>query len=515
MRLRHLSRALAGAIAIAGVATTAPATATASQHSELLYSQGIVALHQDRPEEALGLFDQAVAAAPGDGHAWYYRALAKVRLDRDLEAVADFRRAIELLPNEPAVAYDLGIALSEAGEHTEAIRYLRRAADDAEFRARASMVLGLAELRLGNLAAADDAFVQAGAEPSLAARASFYRGVTAFRRGAFDKAKAHFEAVTASTTDSGIASESRAYLERLRAGATARDYELHAEAGFQYDSNVCLSPSGGCEFVAEEGTVDEGDGRAVVSAGGRYMLWRSTDVALSAGYDFFQSLHFDLGEFDLQNHRPDLQLTLRRGRLRFGVVGRYDFFLRDNDSFLHEINAVPWAAFDHGAFGRTEVHYRMRDREFVEDVFDPRSGFNHAFGARHVLPIDAAPGSHIALGVRYDREDPSSRSADAQRFAYNGFEINGEGRWLGPRGMSVELGYAFRYENYDNVSADFVPDFDAREDFEHIVRAEWEMPVWRFVALRTGYYGTFNDSSQAEDFDYRRHVVAASVALRY
>lgn len=513
MRLRQFSRFPAGVIVLVGIALSA--AAAASERSELLYSRGIVELHEGQPAVALDWFEQAVAADPADGHAWYYLALAKVQLDRDAEAVADFRRAVELLPDEPAVAYDLGLALSDAGEHAEATGYLRRAADDAEFRARASMVLGLAELRLGNLAAADEAFVQAGAEPSLAARASFYRGVTAFRSGAFDEAEAHFEAVTATSTDSGIARESRAYLERLRSGAAARDYELHAEAGLQYDSNVCLSPDGGCEFIAEEGTVDEADGRAVLSAGGRYMLWRGADMAVSAGYDFFQSLHFDLVEFNLQNHRPDLQLTVRRGRLRAGVVGRYDFFLRDGDSFLHEINAVPWAAFDEGSFGRTEVHYRMRDRDFVEDTFEPRSGFNHAFGARQVLPIAAAPGSHVALGLRYDLEDPSSGSADAQRFAYNGFEVNTEGRWLGPRAMSVVLGYAFRYENYDNVSADFVPDFEPREDFEHLIRAEWEMPVWRFVSLRTGYYGTINDSSQQEEFGYQRHVVAASVALHY
>lgn len=515
MRLHHGSRLLTGALVLAGIAMTAPVRVVASQDSELLYSQGIVALHDKRPADALVLFERAVAADAADGHAWYYLALAKVRLDRDVEAVADFRRAIELLPDEAAVAYDLGVALTETGEHAEATGYLRRAAGEAEFRSRASMVLGLAELRLGNLAAAEDAFLQAGAEPSLAARATFYRGVTAFRRGAFDEAEVHFEAVTATTDESGIASEARAYLEHLRTGPPKRDYELHAEAGFQYDSNVCLSPSGGCEFIAEEGTVDEGDGRAILSAGGRYTFWRGADVALSAGYDFFQSLHFDLGEFDLQNHRPDLQVTWRRGRLRAGVVGRYDFFLRDSDSFLHEVNAVPWAAFDHGAFGRTEVHYRMRDREFVEDAFAPRNGFNHAFGARQVLPIDAAPGSHVAFGLRYDREDPSSGSAEAQRFAYSGFEANGEGRWLGPLGMTVVFGYAFRYENYDDVSADFVADFEAREDFEHILRAEWEMPVWRFVALRAGYYGTINDSSQSEDFDYRRHVASASVALRY
>lgn len=515
MPLQPTFRILAGAVALLGVATAAPAPAVASDRSELLYSRGIVALHENRPEEALALFEQAVADDDADGHAWYYLALAKARLDRNAEAVAGFRRAAELLPDEPAVAYDLGLALSDAGAYAEATGHLRRAAGDTGFRARASMVLGLAELRLGNLAAADEAFVQAGSDPSLAARASFYRGVTAFRRGAFDEAEAHFEAVIATTADSGIATESRAYLERLRTGAAARDYALHAEAGLQYDSNVCLSPDGGCEFIAEEGTVDEADGRVVLSAGGRYLLWRSADVALSTGYDFFQSLHFDLGEFDLQNHRPDLQLAWRRGRVRAGVVARYDFFLRDGDSFLHEVNAVPWAAFDLDSFGRTEVHYRMRDREFVEDTFEPRSGFNHAFAARQVLPIAAAPGSHVALGLRYDLEDPSSGSADAQRFAYNGFEVSGEGRWLGPYDMAVVLGYAFRYENYDDVSADFVADFEAREDFEHLIRAEWEMPVWRFVALRTGYYGTFNDSSQPEEFDYQRHVVAASVALRY
>lgn len=494
---------------------TLPLRAAASQRSELLYSRGIVELHADHPEAALDHFDQAVAADPADGHAWYYRGLARMRLDQVDAAIEDLRRAIELLPAEPAVAYELGLALTQTDAHAEALPYLRQATQDTDLRARAALVLGLGELRLGNLAAADDAFVQATADPSIAARARFYRGVVAFRRGAWDDATAHFAAVTEMAPDSTVAEEAQAYLQRLRSAESTRGYQLFAETGLQYDSNVCLAPDSGCEFIAEEGTVDEADGRAIFSAGGRYTLWRNPEFALSTGYELFQSLHFDLSEFDLQNHRPDLQFAFRRGAVSAGIVARYDFFLRDNDSFLHEVNAVPWLGIDSGRFGRSELHYRLRDREFIDDTFDDRSGLNHALGVRQVYPLAQMPGSHVALGLRYDHEEPSSNGAEAQRFAYDGIEGNVEARWVGPAAIAAEVGYALRYENYDDVSADFDPGFDAREDTEHLLRAEVEIPLLTWLAARIGYYGTFNDSNQSDEFDYERHVASATLALSY
>ncbi len=492
-----------------------PSRSEANPRAELLYSRGIVALHEARLDDALAAFDAAVAADPDDGLTWYYRGLAQRRLARLPEAIADFSRAAALLPSEPNVAFELGLALSESEDYTGALPHLRLAASQGPRQARAALVLGLAELRLQHLDAADTAFRQAARDPELAPRAHFYRGVTAFRRGDWQEATTQFETVTTLAPDAALAGEARAYLEELRRGAPLRDYQLFAEAGLQYDSNVCLTTDDGCEYIQEGRTVDEADGRAIFAAGGRYSLWRNDDLAVSTGYDFFQSLHFDLHEFDLQNHRPDLQVAYRRGAVRVGIIARYDFFLRDNDSFLHEITAVPWLVVDNGAFGNTELHYRLRDREFVDDTFDDRSGLNHVLAARQLVPVPQAPGSHVGVGLRYDHEEPSSNRAAAQRFAYDGIEGGIEGRWLAPAEVVVGVGYAVRYENYDNVSADFDRSFDAREDVEQLVRIEAEKPVTSWLGLRLGYYGTFNDSNQSEQFDYDRHVVSASLAARY
>jgi len=46
------------------------------------------------------------------------------------------------------------------------------------------------------------------------------------------------------------------------------------------------------------------------AAGGRYRPWRSGAVQRSLGYELYQSLHFALSDFNLQEHLPGALLTI-------------------------------------------------------------------------------------------------------------------------------------------------------------------------------------------------------------
>ena len=70
---------------------------------ENFYNNGVVALASDRSEEAMALFDQALALNPGLVDAWHNKGNALFSLGRPAEALVCFDRALDLGPKTGAL----------------------------------------------------------------------------------------------------------------------------------------------------------------------------------------------------------------------------------------------------------------------------------------------------------------------------------------------------------------------------------------------------------------------------
>ena len=90
------------------------AAAGAAQHSEQLYSRGLVEFHAGRYADAFRLFDDAVHADPQDVQALYYRGVTGARLGDFRAAVNDLRAVLTMRPDLDQAALELGVALVEA-----------------------------------------------------------------------------------------------------------------------------------------------------------------------------------------------------------------------------------------------------------------------------------------------------------------------------------------------------------------------------------------------------------------
>jgi hypothetical protein len=242
---------------------------------------------------------------------------------------------------------------------------------------------------------------------------------------------------------------------------------------------------------------------------------------IALGYEFFQSLHFDLTEFNLQDHRPSLQAVVNRGPVQFGVYGRYDYYFRDADKFLQEGNVIPWLALHEEGFGRTEVYYRMRRRDFLEQDFEVRDSFNHSTGATQYVYLGSSE-RFVSVGYRFDSEEPTENGPEAGQYSYDGNEVNTAVRWLWPFEISTFLGYAFRYEQYDGDST-LVNNQNSfrRRDKEHHVTFLSEIPFNQYIgvdpylAVVVGYFGTFNDSNKNDPFQYTRNIASLTLRAAY
>jgi hypothetical protein len=479
----------------------------ASEESKRLYSLGLVQFHAGRMQEARSLFDRAVAADPSDMYARYYRGVTRARLNDDRGAIEDLRAVAESHAVKQA-PLELGVVLVQAGEYEQAIPWLEEAQKVPTLDARASLFLGIAQLRVGRTAAARQSLQRAEEkDTTLRLSARYYRGIAAFQDGKWSDAERDFEYVAAYDPETEMGREAASFLQKIRSGQYA-NWEVYGIFGLQYDSNVILGPSNGTlnDLALEALNIsNQADGRGVITVGGVYIPWRTETVELSVGYEFYQSLQFQLTDFNLQDHRPGMQGVINAGIFQFGLLGRYDYyFISDEQSFLQEATAVPWVAINEGDNARTEVFFRFRYRDFKKLAYQIRDAENYEAGFRQFYTF-GLPERYAAVGFRYDNESPTQSGGDV--FAYNGYEGDVGGGWSFPLGITAELEYSYRYEDY-------APQSNGRRDNENLVLFALSKPINEYLAVSAGYFGDFNNSNQAA-FEYTRNVGSLTLDVRF
>jgi tetratricopeptide (TPR) repeat protein len=493
--------------------------AVASEQSELLYARGLVPFHNEQYQQALTLFDQAVQADEKDPYALYYRGVTQARLGNFDAAVADLRKALHLKPDLDQGALELGIALAQSGHYQDAVPWLEQAQRAAPLDADASFFLGIAQLRLGQLDAARTNFGRAATQdPKLAVPARYYQGVTEYQTRNWDAAQQHFDYVAQTSPESEMGREAKAFLAKIKAGTgpaaapVVKPYELYGSLGFQYDDNLQLASD---EAIKAHLGEQQADGRVTILAGAAYAPWRTERAQLALGYEFFQSLHFDYSQFNLQDHRGTAQLLYDVGPVQLGMLGQYDFYLLETTSFLQQATAVPWATLPEENFGRTEVFFRYRRRDFFDHTFNfggslpvdfsgIRDSNNYAPGIQQYVYL-GSPDRYVTMRYRFEHEDPVNSAGD--QFGFDGNEVGAGVGWALPMEIGAELGYSYEYQYYGS-------DSNWRHDNQHQLLFAAQKHLTEHLDVTLAYFGLFNDSNRSL-YAYDRNIGSVSLGVRF
>jgi hypothetical protein len=257
------------------------------------------------------------------------------------------------------------------------------------------------------------------------------------------------------------------------------------------------------------GISDEADGRTTFLVGGIYEPVRSERFAAAMSYELFQSLHFELDEFDMQDHRLAASFSTNCGPLRCGAAATYDYYLLDGDGFLSQPSALPWLRYSNARWGDTDLYYRFRYRDFDgthfgTDIDDVRRGTNNAVGIRQTVPLGTAT-RYASVAYRYDRDDADHEIGEL--FDYDGHLAEMAFGCALPAQLQGLAAYAYKREIYDSAS-------DDRRDNEHHLTLELRRPVGEYFAVVGSYRGTLNDSNQ-DLFEYDRHIASLVLEASY
>ena len=140
------------------------------------------------------------------------------------------------------------------------------------------------------------------------------------------------------------------------AAAENKNFDIGVGIGGEYDSNITVD--------AQDLATSEGDVAALLEANLSFKPIRNGDSALEIGYDFFQSLHDDLSEFDLQIHGLSLTASTKISGVDASASYRFSHILLGGDGFLDIHSIHPMLGFYVGKDVYVSAAYEYQRRDY-------------------------------------------------------------------------------------------------------------------------------------------------------
>lgn len=217
-------------------------------------------------------------------------------------------------------------------------------------------------------------------------------------------------------------------------GQETNPLSLSLEVGAEYDNNITVD--------ALDLTSQQGDYSALIDGAIAFDFVNNGNSSIKAGYNFSQSLHSDLDEFDLQTHAVTLEATTTLQDIDLGIsysfymvrlgnedflqmqvirpsftmilnqnilfIGAYEYLKQDfqqpnlfiRNSELHSGDVSTYFLLGNG---RTiNMGYKISNNDAVAPQLDY---LGHIFTLGFKLPVDAIEGAKFTARYRYNQKD--------------------------------------------------------------------------------------------------------------
>ncbi len=392
-----------------------------------------------------------------------------------------------------------GILAIDQKEYIKAIEVLKTALKQKPDDLSANLYLGIALCSSGNEQEGEKLLKKALKLEPLSLRANFEMGTLYYKRGIYDEARDYFETVRRHTPGTDLSDSAEYYISEIeKKKVKVKNWAVSISAGMQYDSNVILEPSDG---TLPEGISGKSDWRGFTYIDGKFTPSVTDNLTVGMTYSFYQSIHRELYDFNVQQHLPGIVLNYSASKYLFfrllyffeyTNVGKEDYL------FAHTISPAITIAEGKGFF--TNFQYKFQEKDFKNTpVFltnSERDGSNNLVGITQYIPIDNVVTA--SLGYTYDND-----SADKNYWSYRG--NSGE---LGVRvdfgkGWNLDLSGIYYRKDY---KAEYPDTDEKRKDTTKTCITNLTKSFDSKVDITAGWLYEKN-SSNIDIYDYKREIV--------
>jgi lipoprotein NlpI len=489
-----------------------------AETADIAYAKGVLAYSSQDYLNALEQLQKAVELAPDNPDVHFYLGLTFTRLGEFDKAVAALHRTLQLDASKQYAHYHLGLAYFLAGRHAEALPQFEAAVQFDPEKAPTYFYLGQSLYQLKRYNEALPPLQRAmELDPSLTPTVQYYRGLILYTTERDMQAQEAFNAVLEQEPDTPLGRQAQQYLDALvKRASTKRLVQLEGTLSLEYDDNVILEPNA----VEISG---QADGRVVISVLGRVLPVRTPRWNLGAEYALFQSLHFDLTDFNTQSHTGGLFASLKLEHATLYTAVNYNYTLVDNSRFSEAITLQPSALIkiSDTLFTVPSVRYRTSnyfdiDPPGADPAVRDRDGWAVRAGLYQYLLFNNQRSS-FRVGYHYE----GSRN-DGTDWDYNSHEIDltlqmslGWNVTLLVEGVYTRFDY-LHINSFDsgNDATLTAADTHKRKDNRLVGVIALTRPFGRFLTLTASYVHTSN-LSNISFFDYQRNIWSLALTGRY
>lgn len=277
----------------------------------------------------------------------------------------------------------------------------------------------------------------------------------------------------------------------------SKPWSLGLKAGVSYDDNVTIQ-----QLDVKSG---QGDtiGNFELAAG--YNLLDTKTNKLEVTYDFSQSLHETLTNFDIQSHSIGFSGSTDLNGVSLGYAYSFYHLLLGGKSFLdmHVVNPSISTFVLPNVLVRGSYFYY--DKSFYTATARDATQHQPDVTAFYFFNQSKA---YVSLGAHYEIEDTV-----APEFDYKGYALSANLQLpvdLGSREVKFNAGYTYLHRNYDNITPSIgVKRFENRSTF----RVAAETPLVDALDVTVDYRYIDRHSNLASS-NYKENVVSGMLGYK-
>lgn len=274
---------------------------------------------------------------------------------------------------------------------------------------------------------------------------------------------------------------------------------LYVEVGGEYDNNITVDDT--------DSNARRGDEKLRFRARVGLDVYDKNDTSLTARYSFFQSLHEDLTDFDLQIHGFSVRGKTKLGRANLGTTYRYDNISLGGSKFQDVHTIRPDIGLLIARKTYLTASYEFRKQSFDSLTLLERDAERHSIAAKVFFLL--GKGKNITTGYTLSRHN-----ARNDAFTYWGHTAD-VGLKLpldeGARPKIFRLRYRYRQKDFSAITPSIG---EVRGDKRHTARAILELPFGQQFEGNIEYK-YINAISNLAVVDYQSHTVRASLGWSF
>ncbi len=274
---------------------------------------------------------------------------------------------------------------------------------------------------------------------------------------------------------------------------------LYVEVGGEYDNNITIDDT--------DSNSAQGDAKLRFRARVGLDVYDQNDTSLTARYSFFQSLHDDLTDFDLQIHGFSVRGKTKAGRANLGTTYRYDSISLAGSKFQDVHTIRPDIGLLIAKKTYLTAYYEYRTQNFDDPLLQERNADRHSLSSKVYFLL--GNGRNITAGYTVSRH-----KAQNDTFTFWGHTADTSLKLpLDSSELPNVFRLRYRYRQRD-FSAETPSIGAVRQDKRHTVRAIFEVPLGSSLEARAEYRYVNSDSNLAV-VDFESHTVRGSIGWSF